>query len=123
MKRVLLLLAILLIPSFVMALDWGEARSKDLDDVLIIETGKKGKFVVVPKRYIVPILDTTDRVLIIQYMDAQKHIKRLVYKKKKSAMRVLKQLYPKDTFCLSKKGLAKCDFETFLKDEEEADEL
>lgn len=107
MKKLILILLII-IPFTISAQAWGKAKSKDVDDILVIDGNKKGMIVITPKQPLVFVLDTEESVLIIQYLDAEIPIRNMPYKDIRDAIKIIEQVYP-DYQCLDNYGLKKCD--------------
>ena len=107
MKR-LILIILVLIPMTLCAQAWGKAKSKSVDDILVIEGDTKGVIFITPKQPLVFFLNTEDSTLTINYQGSEVPIRQMIYKDIRDAIKIIEQVYPSYQ-CLDNYGLKKCD--------------
>lgn len=97
---------------------WGEAKTKNQDDIIIISGDLPGQFVVIPKAHLVTVIDIESKALIFQYGASTKHIRVMTFDDPKNALKVLRQIYP-SSFCLNELGLSECEINDILEIKED----
>ena len=117
MRRLILILLVL-IPLTLSAQAWGKAKSKNVDDILVIEGDEKGVIFITPKQPLVFYLDTENSTLTINYQGAEIPIRQMPYKDIRDAIKIIEQVYPKYQ-CLDNYGLKKCDLKKKYQVEEQ----
>lgn len=107
MKRLILILLVI-IPLTISAQAWGKAKSKNVDDILVIDGDAKGMIFITPKQPLIFFLDTENSKLTINYQGSEIPIREMIYKDIRDAIKIIEQVYPSYQ-CLDNYGLKKCD--------------
>ena len=114
MKKLILILVIL-IPSVGFCQLWGDTKSKDLDDVIFMETDEQGVYIIGPKRPQLVTIDTNESKIIFRYGPGENgKIKTFKYESISQAIRIIEQYYP-EYKCIDVTGLVKCKLKEWFK--------
>ena len=114
MNKFILILMLVIIPAS--AYSWGEAKSKDNTDIIIIEGDVEGQYIPVPKMFLVPVIDVKKATITFYYGSSNVPIKIMTFSTKEEAIGLLMKMYPKDTFLLRKSdGLTEIKFKDLFK--------